>query len=90
MIKTTEEILNEHKDVVFLWKDKETLDVIIEDASKKFIESLINYKCLKCDNDVIAGNERLCTNFNDDVRGIEITCRTCNQKWFIHEKFSPF
>ena len=86
MIKTTENILQEFKDTAFLWKDKETIDITIDVNPKKFIETLVSYKCLKCDGDIMAGNEKLCREVSDDVRGIEITCKSCTQKWFIHEK----
>jgi len=85
-MKTTENILEEYKDA-FLWEDNETIDITIKDDSKTFIENLIDYKCLKCETNVVIGNEKLCQGIDDNVRGIEITCKSCNQRWFIHEKF---
>lgn len=86
-MKNTETILDEVKDS-FLWEDKKTIDVIISDESKTFIEMLADYKCLKCDNNIVMGNQHLCRGMDENVKGIEITCKSCDQKWFIHEQFT--
>ena len=87
MTKTIETILEESKDI-FLWEDNETLDVVVEDEIKSFIEILIEYKCLKCENNIVIDNEKFCRGIDENVRGIEITCKSCSQKWFIHEKLA--
>ena len=88
-MKDTQDIIAEIPDA-FLWEDKETIDVTLEDDIKSFLEILIDYKCIKCDNGVIAGNERMCQSIDDNIRGIEITCKSCGQKWFIHKRFPKF
>ena len=89
-MKNIKNIIDETPDT-FLWDDKETIDITLDDDDNKtFIEILIDYKCIKCGNGVIINNEKMCRGIDDNIRGIEITCKSCAQKWFIHKRFTGF
>ena len=84
-MKETEQILEENGDKIYLWEDESTLDLIVDDEEKKFIEEIVNFKCLKCETNIIIGNEEILKNITNDVNGIQITCKKCEQNWFIHK-----
>jgi hypothetical protein len=84
-MKEIETILTENKDKVYLWGDKETIDVVVDNENKSFIEELLNFKCLKCDANIVNGNEHLINNFTESVSGIKIKCANCQLKMFIHK-----
>lgn len=88
-MKDIKEIVTETPDA-FLWSDGKTIDVTLEDNTKSFLELLLDYKCIKCDSGVIIGNEKMCRRVDENIRGIEITCKSCGQKWFIHKRFMEF
>ena len=49
----------------FLWGDGETVDITLDDEDDKtFIQILIDYKCLVCDNRIVMDNE---ANFKTDL-----------------------
>jgi len=85
-IKSIEDIMKEQGDNVYLWKDDETLDVLIKDTGKNFIEELLNFDCLKCGGKIIDGNEVFLRDFTESVSGIQILCNNCKQKLFVHRK----
>ena len=84
-MKKIDEIISENKENIYLWDDKETIDIVVNDENKTFIEELLEFKCLKCDEDIIKGNEELIQEFTENVNGIQIECNSCNQKLFIHK-----
>ena len=83
-MKSIEDILSEIKEKAYLWEDNETIDVEVTDEEKSFVKELIDFKCLKCETNVIVGNENVFDKFDDNVKGARIQCKTCEQKWFIH------
>ena len=76
-----ENILDKH-DNVYLWDDGKTLDVCHENTT--FFNLLKTSKCLACDSSLIIGNENYISQISDMVKGAKITCKKCNQKYFLH------
>jgi len=75
----------------FLWGDGETVDITIDDEDDKtFIQILIDYKCLVCDNRIVMDNEKMFREITDNIKGMELKCKSCDQKWFIHKKINLF
>jgi transcription elongation factor Elf1 len=82
-MKTIEEILSANPNT-YMWKDNETVDVTIT-SDKPFIDILYSYNCLSCESSIIKGNESIINNVSDTVNGINLTCKSCGQKHFIHK-----
>lgn len=76
-----ENILDKY-DNVYLWEDGKTLDVCHENTT--FIEAFKHSKCLACDTSLLAGNESFISQISETVKGAKITCKSCNQKYFLH------
>jgi len=83
-LKSPETIVKE-MDNAYLHEDNETIDIVVNDEEKTFIEELLPFPCPRCDEKVIKGNERLTRDFTEDVSGINLICSGCEQKLFIHK-----
>ena len=85
-MKKIEEIIKENKNT-YLWGDKITIDLIIT-SDKSFIDLINSTPCQSCGNLLITGNEDILNKIDSNVNGIQIDCKTCKQKWFIHKPVS--
>ena len=85
-MKTLDEILELSN--TRLWDDDKTLDVCIK-SELPFIEIILSQKCLRCDDDIINGNEKMLKAFNQNINGMKIQCKSCEQSYFI-SKFIKF
>lgn len=83
-LKSPKEVIEGMKNA-YIHEDKETIDIIVDNEDKTFIEELVVYKCLRCETSIIRGNEKLTKIFTDTVNGIQISCNNCKQKFFIHK-----
>lgn len=82
-MKTIEEILKNNPDV-YLWADGKTID-ICDDSEKEFIKVLSDIDCLKCDTNILTNNQTMITLITPDVKGMNIMCKECGQRYFIHK-----
>ncbi len=84
-MKKIEEILKTPN--TYLWDDEHTVDCCVS-KPLPFIEILHDFKCLSCDSEIMSGNEDLYNSFTDDINGINITCKSCKQQYFIRKPFA--
>jgi len=82
------EVIVDEIDNAYLHEDNETIDIVVNDDEKTFIEELLPFTCPRCSERAIKGNEKLTKNFTEDVNGISLTCKGCSQKLFIHKPVS--
>ncbi len=80
-MKTIENILDTN-DNVYVWDDEKTLDVCYENTT--FLDVMKKTKCLACDTHLVIGNEKYIAQISETVKGAKITCKKCNQKYFLH------
>lgn len=85
-MKKIEEIIKENKNT-YLWGDKSTIDLMIN-SEKPFSDIINSSKCEACEGLLITGNEDILNKIDINVNGIQIECKTCKQKWFIHKPVS--
>jgi transcription elongation factor Elf1 len=83
-MKTVEEILESNKSV-YLWENKTTLDVEVNDEKKGMLEELLSFTCLLCDNRVISQSSKLIRKITDTDNGAQVKCESCKQEYFIHK-----
>lgn len=82
-MKKIEEIIKENKDT-YLWGDKITIDLIVK-SEKSFLDIINSVKCESCESLLITDNKDILNKIDSNVNGIQIDCKTCKQKWFIHK-----
>jgi hypothetical protein len=89
-MKSTEEILEELYEKAYLWEDGNTIDLEVNNKEKSFAREIIDFKCVKCGNNIINDNEHLLQSFTETVKGTKIQCKEkeCEQMWFIHKPVS--
>lgn len=83
-MKPIEQILKENKNT-YLWQDKATIDLVIVSDSKSFADDITSMKCEACGNLLITKNEDILNKIDVNVNGVQIECKSCKQKWFIHK-----
>jgi hypothetical protein len=83
-MKAIEQIINEYN-TTYLWNDGQTIDLLVDTQNKNFIEEMTICKCLRCDSLLANNNTELLKTLNSTVNGINITCKKCRQKWFVHK-----
>ena len=49
-----------------------------------FLDVMKKSKCLACDTHLVIGNEQYISQISETVKGAKITCKKCNQKYFLH------
>jgi len=83
-MKTIEEILKTPQ--TYLWDDKKTIDCGVSSDSS-FIEIMHEFKCLKCDENIMDRNEHLYKSFTETTNAMHITCKSCQQAYFTRKHF---
>jgi hypothetical protein len=84
-MKTHEEIIKENPHTIRRWENSNTLDIVVDDLKKPFAQEVAVFKCLCCDNNIIAGNEKFLVGLDPNTKGAKLKCHKCNQIWFIHK-----
>ncbi len=86
-MNSMEQILEANKDV-YLWGDKKTLDVEVNDEALTIIEELIKYICLRCGKNVLTKESKLLKSITSSDTGAQVKCNCCSQDYFIHKPIS--
>ena len=81
-MKDFKDILLEHENI-YIWDDG-TIDLCFHDKDIPFIRHIKNTKCLRCDHDIILGNEHKIIQITEYVKGIKLICNKCNLNYFLH------
>lgn len=82
-MKTIEEIIKNDK-IIYLWKDKKTLDIEVNNTDLSIAEELKKFVCSVCENPILSKDSPILGNISNTDTGATVVC-SCKQKWFIHK-----